>query len=205
MKLRIRYSKCGRMQFLSHLELINMLEQLFRRNQIPLRYTEGFNPRVDLSFALPLPVGIQSTMGIVDVECLDVAPSKFLELHCVPEGFSIDEVKITEDGPLMNKVCMASYYFFGDLDRIEEALKKEELPYLKKTKRGQKTVDAKELIVSSERRSDCYVCTFYAGQERNLKAIDFLRAISDDMSVQASYDVVQFDLLDEEGVSLWKR
>ncbi len=44
------------------------LERALRAADIPVAYTEGFSPRVRLSFGPPLPVGVMGSAEIVDVE-----------------------------------------------------------------------------------------------------------------------------------------
>ena len=71
MNVRLRYEKLGLMQFLSHLEVMKTWEQLFRRENIPMLYSEGFNPKPKMNFALPLAVGIQAVNDYLEIEVED--------------------------------------------------------------------------------------------------------------------------------------
>lgn len=78
MRLRIRFSKLGKVRWTSHRDLARMWERAFRRVQLPLAYSEGFSPRPKVSFGLALPTGCESVaeyldVGLRDVEGVDVA------------------------------------------------------------------------------------------------------------------------------------
>ena len=44
MKLRICYAKTEEGRFLSHLDLARTMERVLRRAEVPLAFSEGFNP-----------------------------------------------------------------------------------------------------------------------------------------------------------------
>lgn len=68
MKLRVKYSKMGSSRFLSHLELMKVMERAFRRAGIPLAFSEGFNPHPKISYASALSVGTASEAEYLDIE-----------------------------------------------------------------------------------------------------------------------------------------
>ena len=57
MKYRIQFSKTGRLKFIGHLDLLRTFQRVLKRAQIPLAYSQGFNPHPLLSFAHPLALG----------------------------------------------------------------------------------------------------------------------------------------------------
>ena len=58
MKLvRIFFEKRDRARYISHLDITRCLSRAFARTDIPVWYTEGFNPRIYMTFALPLSLG----------------------------------------------------------------------------------------------------------------------------------------------------
>lgn len=67
-RLRIRFSKVGKIRWTSHRDLARMWERAFRRVQLPLAYSEGFSPRPKVSFGLALPTGHESVAEFLDVE-----------------------------------------------------------------------------------------------------------------------------------------
>jgi len=66
-KVRIRFSKVGRVRWTSHRDVARMWERALRRARMPLAYTEGFSPRPRLSFGLALPTGCESRAEYLDV------------------------------------------------------------------------------------------------------------------------------------------
>ncbi|MEW6027499.1 MAG: TIGR03936 family radical SAM-associated protein [Planctomycetota bacterium] len=56
----MRFTKKGKARYLSHRELLNLIEQAIRRSDIPVVFSEGFNPRPRISFLTALPLGISS-------------------------------------------------------------------------------------------------------------------------------------------------
>jgi radical SAM-linked protein len=67
-KVRIRFTKLGKIRWTSHRDLARMWERAFRRVQLPLAYSEGFSPRPRVSFGLALPTGHESVAEYLDVE-----------------------------------------------------------------------------------------------------------------------------------------
>jgi len=67
-RVRIRYSKLGRLKFIGHKDLLRTLEALFRRARLPLAMSSGFHPKVRMSFPSALPLGYESTDEVFDLE-----------------------------------------------------------------------------------------------------------------------------------------
>jgi radical SAM-linked protein len=65
-RVRITFGKHGALRFIGHLDLSKTWERVLRRAQIPLEYTQGFNPRPRLQFAAALPVGVTSESEYLD-------------------------------------------------------------------------------------------------------------------------------------------
>lgn len=49
------------LQYLSHLDLMRLLQRALRRARLPVAYSQGFNPHPRLSLAAPLPVGVTAS------------------------------------------------------------------------------------------------------------------------------------------------
>jgi len=67
-RIRIRYSKLGRLKFIGHKDLLRTFEALFRRARLPLAMSSGFHPKVRMSFPDALPLGYESTDEVFDLE-----------------------------------------------------------------------------------------------------------------------------------------
>ncbi|MBO0732091.1 MAG: DUF2344 domain-containing protein [Acidimicrobiaceae bacterium] len=72
-RLRIRFSKLGKVRWTSHRDVARMWERAFRRVELPLRYTGGFSPRPKVSFGLALPTGYESVAEYLDIETADAS------------------------------------------------------------------------------------------------------------------------------------
>src|SRR5438067_4554565 len=68
MRLRVRFSKLGKIRWTSHRDVARMWERAFRRTALPLAYTQGFSPRPRVSFGLALPTGHESVAEYLDLE-----------------------------------------------------------------------------------------------------------------------------------------
>ncbi|AOT72765.1 TIGR03936 family radical SAM-associated protein [Geosporobacter ferrireducens] len=113
-KIRARYTKTDMMKFISHLDLVRLMQRAFRRAEIPMVYSQGFNPHPKLTFATALSVGVSSEGEYLDVEIksfidLDVFKSKVNQV--LPEGMRILQCKYMEQKSesIMAVIEYASY------------------------------------------------------------------------------------------------
>lgn len=78
-RLRVRFSKLGKVRFTSHRDVARIWERSLRRAGLPIAYTEGFSPRPKLSFGLALSTGYESLGEYLDISLRDdpaaVAPA----------------------------------------------------------------------------------------------------------------------------------
>ena len=65
---RLLFEKTGRGVWISHLDLMRLFQRAFKRADLPLTHTQGFNPRASVSIALPLSVGVESVCELLDFE-----------------------------------------------------------------------------------------------------------------------------------------
>jgi radical SAM-linked protein len=78
-KVRVRFSKLGKVRWTSHRDVARMWERALRRAEVPVAYSEGFSPRPKLSFGLALSTGHES-LG----EYLDVDLARPVDLESLP-------------------------------------------------------------------------------------------------------------------------
>ncbi len=71
MRVRFRFSKAGKVRFTSHRDVARMWERAIRRAGLPVAYSRGFAPRLQMSFGLALPTGCSSLAEYLDVELDD--------------------------------------------------------------------------------------------------------------------------------------
>ena len=63
---RLIYGKFGRAKYISHLDLMRAMQRSIKRADLPVWYTQGFNPHVYIMFPLALPLGTDSHTEIMD-------------------------------------------------------------------------------------------------------------------------------------------
>ncbi|MFA4948518.1 MAG: TIGR03936 family radical SAM-associated protein, partial [Candidatus Krumholzibacteriia bacterium] len=89
-RYRVIFEKRGRARYLSHLEMLNVIQRALRRSALPLSFSEGFHPHPKISAGPSLAVGMEGFGEFFDVELLDqVEPSPELLNRFLPPGLSI--------------------------------------------------------------------------------------------------------------------
>ncbi len=82
------------LQYISHLDLVRTITRILVRTQIPAWYSQGFNPRLKLTFSLPLSIGTQSSCEFFDIRLVE--PMDFEEIKRRMNEALTDEMQITE-------------------------------------------------------------------------------------------------------------
>ena len=78
--LRLLFEKTGDAVWISHLDLMRLFQRAFKRANLQLTHTQGFNPRPSVSIALPLSVGVESKCELLDFSLEgDVPPFEEIE------------------------------------------------------------------------------------------------------------------------------
>ena len=126
--VRIWFQKIGTARFISHLDLTRCMSRAIHRAKIPLWYTQGFNPRAFLTFALPLSLGVAGERESVDIKLEDDGPSNE-ELVVRPnEALPNDLPVLAVTEPVMKpgKIAYASFVMLIDPEgRDADTLAKE--------------------------------------------------------------------------------
>ena len=65
---RLLFEKTGSSIWMSHLDLMRLFQRAFKRANLPLKHTQGYNPRPSVSIALPLSVGVDSVCELLDFD-----------------------------------------------------------------------------------------------------------------------------------------
>jgi radical SAM-linked protein len=73
-RLRVRFSKLGKVRFTSHRDVARIWERSLRRGGVAVAYTEGFSPRPKLSFGLALSTGYESYGEYLDISLREGEP-----------------------------------------------------------------------------------------------------------------------------------
>lgn len=111
-RLRLRFSKTGRIRYLSHLELINLFTRAVHRAGVPMLYSQGFHPHPRFSFATATSVGVESCAEYLDLFVADMDAQEAQQRlnRVLPEGMTILEavevpLKASALSPLIEATC----------------------------------------------------------------------------------------------------
>lgn len=156
--LRLQFVRSGPPVWLAHLDVMHAFERGLRRAGIELKYTQGYNPRPRLVFALPLGVGVEATAEIVDVYLAEEVSEEGLIgrlSECLPIGLTIRAARLidaTEAKHLMADVAAAIYLL--EVKGLSDALTTfhyaSELIVPKFSKGRTRDTDIKPLILATE-------------------------------------------------------
>lgn len=100
-RLRVRYTKLGRVRFLSARDLTSVWERALRRAELPIAYSEGFSPHPKVSFPDALPVGYASTGEYAELTfAAEIDPGRGLGRlsAALPTGMDITTYLTVPDG-----------------------------------------------------------------------------------------------------------
>ena len=179
--VRIFYTKTERMKFVSHLDMNRLMSRIIMRADIPVWYTEGFNPHIYLTFALPLSLGYESEFETMDFRLTkDMDFGEVLEIlnRNMPEGITV--TKIAEPQRKPTDIAFADYTICIKAEEcaperlshlFESFYTSDRIEVVKKSKRGERTVDLKPDIalmnLSLNGDSVQLAMRFPAGTEKN--------------------------------------
>lgn len=158
-RLRVTFAKGEPIKYISHLDLMRTWERALRRAQVPLAYSEGFNPRPKIAIAAPLPVGFTGRGEVMDIvlshrtSLYDFA--KRLKPHLPPglEILSVEEVYLSLPS-LPSQMRYAEYRVVLENEetraemekRVEQVLTAQSLPRQREHKDKVAEYDLRPLI-----------------------------------------------------------
>lgn len=172
--LRVIFSKSKDAIFLTHIDVMKIFEEAFIRADIKIKYTEKKNSKPLITFADPLPRGIESigeVMEVCLVEKLDI-PYFVKEINKVlPAGVTVlnAEYAIDDGISIMDKVYASTYLISLIYDnnkfidktprqieemkksyqnKLKEYLERDYLLVLKKSKTRMERIDIKHDIIN---------------------------------------------------------
>lgn len=163
-KLRIRYAKRGRLRFTSHRDFGRAFERAVRRSGLPIAYSSGFNPHPKISYAGASPTGAASEAEYLEIGLTQVLdPARVhqqLDASLPPD---LDVVRVVESpGGSLADLLVASKWNIA-LPQTEPVcvetavstfLAQSEVLVERMMKKGLRTLDAREAVLSMRTLSD---------------------------------------------------
>lgn len=204
--IRIKFEKIGKLQFISHLDLCRTMKTAMIRACIPIWYSEGFNPRPKMVFALPLSIGTESICEYMDIKITEeLQPEKILNQL---NNATSCELNITDVyTPLMkfNEIVWAEYIIkFNNLN-ISNAEVMFESPFtiVKRSKNSEKKIDILPLIKRYEISDDMIKVLLSAESSSYLNPEYIASAVSSRFNVP-DYSITRINLYTNDGVTIFK-
>ncbi len=215
--IRMFFEKSGSAIYISHLDLMRCFERCIRRAGIPLWYTEGFNPRPFLTFALPLSLGITGLNESVDLKLVEDMPLEEVKRRineCLPSGIRINSIS----EPVKKNTAIAASIYDITLRAPEmspdelrgqlEAFLSRDSIIITKLNKKKKQVESdlrphiKCFGLSSDGDSVLLNITLSSGCTENCNPTLVLDAFSSQCSVnELEYSITRLDVLDADGAS----
>lgn len=158
-RLRVVFSKGRELRYISHLDLMRLWQRVLRRAEIPLAYSQGYNPRPKIALASPLALGITGKREVMDlflerrISPLAFAKRMDKELLAGLEIASVEEVDLTLPS-LQSQVVLSEYRVTVESslpeecvrERLERMLAAPSLPRRRERKGKSKEYDLRPLI-----------------------------------------------------------
>ena len=197
-RLRLWFRVEGDKRFLSHHDMMRLWERALRRAGLPLRMSQGFNPRPKMSLPEPRSVGIASEAELLEFELADwVNPDAVLErLRAqVPTGLAVTSVDLVRP---TDKAHPTSVVFEVRLEepppdlpaRVRRVLDLREAPVVRHRPRGDKHLDARRFIQALEVTPDGRVrMTLATGPQGTVRPDEVLRLMGLDAEQVARADI----------------
>lgn len=216
-KHRLKITKNKELCFISHLDWQNLILKIFRRCELKLVLSQGFNKMPKVSYSPALPIFLESDCELVNFQTYTPLEKDFIEKFekYSPKGIKVIELKEINDNTeepksLENYIQWAQYEAKYDFEKnhvynleklryiIEKCLSSDELLITKKTKKGiEKTINYRNSLKEFEIKDDgTLIFVLKAGQNEqipSLRADEFLKTIFGESNIFKIKRVKFFD------------
>jgi radical SAM family uncharacterized protein/radical SAM-linked protein len=162
-RVRLTYAKRGRSRFISHLELIEVIDRACRRAGLPLAFSRGHRPAPRLRFSPGLPLGAESDCEVLDIDLTEpIAPAEVARRFgaYLPEGLDVlaaEALSLRAPSPEHGLLGYRYRIHLGDVvgdanpawidARLAAFAQGTTFPMRKRTGKGEKLIDARPLAI----------------------------------------------------------
>ncbi len=202
-KYRIEFSKTDRMVYIGHLDLMKLFHRTFKKADIPIGYSWGFNPHQLTIFAVPLALGVSSVGEVLDIqltEKMDCDEIKDRLNQSLPDGISVLQVIELEFSAksCASAVSYADYCVtlddkYQDIQNVvNEIMVAKEINIERTVKKKTKTVNIRPLIksiaVDNEGGKTEIYTNIATGSQGNLKIDVLLEYIYEKLGAEFRFE-----------------
>ncbi|MGW5425517.1 TIGR03936 family radical SAM-associated protein [Streptomyces sp. NPDC003943] len=156
-RIRLRYTKRGRLRFTSHRDFQRAFERALRRAEVPMAYSAGFTPHPKVSYANAAPTGTGSEAEYLEIaltEQRDPETLRALLDESMPTGLDIVDAVEARTSGLADRLTASVWELRLDGVTVDDAnkaveafLAAETVEVQRKTKNGIRTFDTRGAVV----------------------------------------------------------
>ncbi|WP_320773067.1 TIGR03936 family radical SAM-associated protein [Streptomyces sp. CRN 30] len=159
-RIRLRYTKRGRLRFTSHRDFQRAFERALRRAEVPMAYSAGFTPHPKVSYANAAPTGTGSEAEYLEIALTATRDPEQLRIlldASLPTGLDIVEAVEARTSGLADRLTASVWEL--RLDGVEPADARRAVEAFdgagtvevqRRTKNGVRTFDARSAVVHLE-------------------------------------------------------
>ncbi len=157
--IRIKFTKTEESRFFSYFDTVRFFTYALKRINLPIMFSEGFNPRPKIAPGPPLALGIASESEYMDIDIYDNIKNIFILNEFLPKGMKITKAYFSEKKLAnINAYDMIVKYRIEpscDIEKWDQFIEMDNIHFDKKSKKGKiKTVNLKNYIYKTERTND---------------------------------------------------
>lgn len=158
-RVRLRYTKHGRLRFVSHRDFARAFERALRRADIPMAYSAGFSPHPKISYVGAAPTGVASQAEYLEIGLARAVPAEDVR-HALdaalPDGLDVVDavsVPVTGGTGSFAERMHASHWVLDVPDHaglpraVQDFLARDSVTVERLTKDGRRELDARAPVV----------------------------------------------------------
>ncbi|SDO09770.1 TIGR03936 family radical SAM-associated protein [Actinacidiphila guanduensis] len=159
-RIRLRYTKRGRLRFTSHRDFQRAFERALRRAGVPMAYSAGFTPHPKVSYANAAPTGVASEAEYLEIALAaarDIEPLRAMLDASLPPGLDVIDAVEARTSGLAERLEASVWQLRLDGVTPQEAkdaaaafLAAESVEVQRSTKNGTRTFDCRAAVTRLE-------------------------------------------------------
>ncbi|CAG7627006.1 TIGR03936 family radical SAM-associated protein [Actinacidiphila bryophytorum] len=159
-RIRLRYTKRGRLRFTSHRDFQRAFERALRRAEVPMAYSAGFTPHPKVSYANAAPTGVGSEAEYLEIGLAQVRDPELLRAlldESLPAGLDVIEAVEARTSGLAERLEASVWQLRLDGVQPDEArravaafLAADTVEVQRSTKNGIRTFDCRAAVTRFE-------------------------------------------------------
>ena len=196
------FEKSERVRHIGHLDIQRAVQRGLRRSGLPVAYSNGFNPHIQVTFASALSTGACGLREIMDVKMAEeVSEAEFLRKmnEAMPPEMQLSEARAVDDRhPALMASLRAGEYEIRIRDgaqaqRLVQAvgpmMAQDRIMVSRKTKSGVQEVDMKPLICSLRGEETTLRATLVLTERESCKPAMIMEGLKKTAGIPAEEEV----------------